>query len=150
MATQTPGQAYSDGDPLGPLYESLGLLHDFGPPYESLGLLHDIGYAKKADPTEDSCFRITQAQYFAHKSAKTLGTANPSNLDNAYWKFMIRNYFRRKGSSAWSARNKFADGTIRIPEENPVWCFERFGRTTTKLPDGRLILIGGEHEGKQS
>ena len=28
----------------------------------------------------------------------------------------------------------------------PVWCFRRFGQSTTKLPDGREILIGGEHE----
>ncbi|MEL6166440.1 MAG: ankyrin repeat domain-containing protein, partial [Cyanobacteria bacterium J06628_3] len=26
------------------------------------------------------------------------------------------------------------------------WCYQRFGRTTTILPDGRIIEIAGEHE----
>lgn len=29
---------------------------------------------------------------------------------------------------------------------HPVWCFNRFGATRTKLPDGRTVCIGGEHE----
>ncbi|KAK3899211.1 hypothetical protein C8A05DRAFT_46662 [Staphylotrichum tortipilum] len=28
----------------------------------------------------------------------------------------------------------------------PIFCFDRFGRTETLLPDGRIIFIGGEHE----
>jgi hypothetical protein len=28
----------------------------------------------------------------------------------------------------------------------PVFCFRRFGRTETKLPNGRIVYIGGEHE----
>ncbi len=27
-----------------------------------------------------------------------------------------------------------------------IWCFDRFGQTLTRLPDGRFIEIGGEHE----
>ena len=29
---------------------------------------------------------------------------------------------------------------------NPVWCFSRLGRTSTTLPDGTTVQIGGEHE----
>ena len=28
----------------------------------------------------------------------------------------------------------------------PVWSFARFGRSATVLPDGRLVLVAGEHE----
>jgi hypothetical protein len=31
-------------------------------------------------------------------------------------------------------------------DEGPGWCFDRFGQSTTPLPDGREILIAGEHE----
>jgi len=31
-------------------------------------------------------------------------------------------------------------------EDGPIWTFERYGATRTKLPDGRVICIGGEHE----
>ncbi len=31
-------------------------------------------------------------------------------------------------------------------EDGPIWTFERHGATRTKLPDGRVICIGGEHE----
>ncbi|HEY5314522.1 MAG TPA: hypothetical protein VIK18_18460, partial [Pirellulales bacterium] len=30
--------------------------------------------------------------------------------------------------------------------EEPVWCFRRFGQSLTRLPDGRYVEIGGEHE----
>lgn len=39
--------------------------------------------------------------------------------------------------------------TFRGPRSEhvgPCWSFDRFGRTETELPDGRLIRIGGEHE----
>src|SRR5262249_22947318 len=31
-------------------------------------------------------------------------------------------------------------------DAGPGWCFRRFGQSKTKLPDGRIVLIGGEHE----
>lgn len=27
-----------------------------------------------------------------------------------------------------------------------MWCFDRFGKSETRLPDGRVVHIGGEHE----
>jgi len=48
-----------------------------------------------------------------------------------------------KGDEAYGANkmlglNPFNDG--------PTWCFDRFGRSTTWLPNGRVVLIAGEHE----
>lgn len=28
----------------------------------------------------------------------------------------------------------------------PDWCFDRFGMSTTRMPDGRIVCIAGEHE----
>jgi hypothetical protein len=98
-------------------------------------------------------FQITRAQYLADHNGKTRGTANPSVMDKPFWKYMIS-----KGGSAYSTRQLFLgkedlakEGEIEDVEYpdwsfGPVWCFDRFGSTVTKLPDGRLVHIGGEHE----
>src|SRR4051794_20675023 len=60
-------------------------------------------------------------------------------MEVPFWHAMVRS---RVAASA--ARSRFGDtepwGTT------PVWCFQRFGRTLTALPDGRYVEIGGEHE----
>ena len=70
---------------------------------------------------------------------RRFGVANPELMNEAFWKAMVRS-----GATAYSARAKFDD------EENfqggAVWCFHRFGKSITELPDGRIIEIGGEHE----
>jgi hypothetical protein len=33
-----------------------------------------------------------------------------------------------------------------VLDGGPGWCFDRFGQSSTTLPDGRTILIAGEHE----
>jgi hypothetical protein len=98
-------------------------------------------------------FRITLDQYLADHNGKTRGTANPSVMDKPFWKYMIA-----RGGSAYSARQLFPDKEglakegeieyVKYPDwpPGPVWCFDRFGGTVTKLPDGRFVHIGGEHE----
>ena len=92
-------------------------------------------------------FQITRHQYVANRKANVRGTANPSIMNNPFWLSQVG----PKGLSAWSARTSF--GTDEDPLVDPyttskdaVWCFIRWGATRTKLPDGRLICIGGEHE----
>ncbi|MCC6954237.1 MAG: hypothetical protein IT290_08980 [Deltaproteobacteria bacterium] len=50
--------------------------------------------------------------------------------------------------SAYIAQLKYeGDGAGRLhPRRDPVWCAERFGQSVTFLPDGRMVLVGGEHE----
>ena len=57
-------------------------------------------------------------------------------------------YAVKSGSSAWAARSKFITGESADCElwGSPVWCDTRFGETETRLPDGTLVQIGGEHE----
>src|SRR5207253_1603305 len=57
------------------------------------------------------------------------------------------NPFRRAmvqaGCNAYRARVLFDDPKRY---DRMVWCYDRFGRTTTWLPDGRILEIAGEHE----
>lgn len=80
---------------------------------------------------------VSREHYLAAKS-RCFGQANPEILAEPFWHAMIRS---RAG--AYTARTTF-DDTSSYGE--PVWCFQRFGRTLTALPDGRYVEVGGEHE----
>lgn len=69
--------------------------------------------------------------------------ANPTKIDNPYWKYMIA----RGEDEAYDTRRKYGitHSAYVVPEE-PIYCFSRFGRTETILPDGRVVYIAGEHE----
>lgn len=75
-----------------------------------------------------------------HGTARA-GTANPESFLPPFWREQIRTF--RSGYAAQAAllgqREEVCGGA-------PVWSFDRFGRTATRLPDGRLVLIAGEHE----
>lgn len=69
--------------------------------------------------------------------------SNPTPIDKPFWKHMIchgdqQAYDLRKELDLWPTEEQGG------PE--PIFCFYRFGRTETKLPDGRIVYIGGEHE----
>lgn len=68
-----------------------------------------------------------------------LGAVNPERMTNPVWTWLVR-----AGVNAWAA-NKHFDGPSALGA-GPGWCFERFGRSTTELPDGRVVQIAGEHE----
>lgn len=63
------------------------------------------------------------------------GNSNPKIIENEFWEAMIRS-----GAAAYTSRSD------NDSLNNPIWCYQRFGRTTTMLPDGRIIKIAGEHE----
>ena len=65
------------------------------------------------------------------------GTANPTIQTNIVWSWLIK-------TKAWphSAHEAAGHGE----KINPGWCFSRFGQSETKLPDGSVVYIGGEHE----
>lgn len=81
---------------------------------------------------------VSREDYLVGKHRR-FGNQNPEQFDNPFWMAMVRS-----GGSAWQASEKFADsGAFERP---PIWCYLRFGRSTTVLSDGRIIEIGGEHE----
>lgn len=80
---------------------------------------------------------LPRERYLAGKTRR-YGRGNPAVMREPFWQAMIRSRV-----SAYTARSAFGD-TGSYGE--PVWCFERFGRTLTALPDGRFVEIAGEHE----
>ncbi len=76
---------------------------------------------------------------FAKGKERQFGKLNPEPMDKPFWLAMVRS-----GASGWAAHEKFFNpGGVERP---PVWCYQRFGRSTTILDDGRILEIGGEHE----
>ncbi len=82
--------------------------------------------------------KVSRNDYLAGKS-RVFGARNPEQFDNPFWLAMVRG-----GGNAWQASKKFSD--TNADARPPVWCYQRFGRSTTILPDGRIIEVGGEHE----
>ncbi|KAK5652677.1 hypothetical protein OQA88_10271 [Cercophora sp. LCS_1] len=89
-----------------------------------------------ADPLPDHI----KARFLPDAKARPVNRppSNPTIMDKPFWKYMIA-----KGDWSYGA-NKMLD--INPFRDGPTWCFDRFGRTTTWLPDGRVVLIAGEHE----
>ena len=81
---------------------------------------------------------VSREDYLAGKHRR-FGVSNPEPMSNPFWLAMVH-----AGGSAWQASNKFSDAGAG--ERLPVWCYQRYGRSTTLLDDGRIIEIAGEHE----
>lgn len=65
------------------------------------------------------------------------GSANPENMTNDVWIWLIKD-----GGWPGPAHDYFGSGE----RKTPGWCFSRYGQSETKLPDGSIVYIGGEHE----
>ena len=71
------------------------------------------------------------------------GDRNPQPMVNPFYIEQIRSF----DSAYGGLRRHFGEGANPHPWQlSPAFSFERFGRTVTRLPDGRLVLIAGEHE----
>jgi hypothetical protein len=88
---------------------------------------------RNLDPSD-----ITQATFASWRSPR-FGNANPQLMNNPLWEWLIESRH-----DAYTA-NKAFDGPSSITA-GPMWCFQRYGQSTTQLPNGRTVLIGGEHE----
>lgn len=66
--------------------------------------------------------------------------ANPTPALNPFYREQIRSFDTGYGG----AKHWLEPDSKGSPY--PVFSFDRFGRSITRLPDGRLVLIAGEHE----
>jgi len=78
-------------------------------------------------------------ELFLQWRSPRLGSSNPEPMTNPVWEWLVRSRINAyqatehfDGHSAWDA--------------GPGWCFDRLGQSSTRLPDGRVVLIAGEHE----
>jgi hypothetical protein len=104
-------------------------------------------------------------EVFDQQRRPRFGTANPERMRFAFWEWMIRGgevppadgqscleeigLQMRDGVlktvyGPYRARDLF--GVPRNREDGPIWTFDRMGAIRLRLPDGRVVCIGGEHE----
>lgn len=82
------------------------------------------------------------------------GVTNPERVENELWTLAIREdwsgyhlsrHVARASAVAPRCENP-SHSSYRETTPGPFWSWQRFGRTTTALPDGRVIHVAGEHE----
>lgn len=83
--------------------------------------------------------QITSAIFEAQKNPR-VGTANPEPAACEFWMEMVRT-----GISAYSGFANYGQDSYKL-DDLVTWSFDRFGMSTTQLPDGRWVQIAGEHE----
>lgn len=83
--------------------------------------------------------QITPEIYEAQKNRR-FGTGNPEPVSCEFWLEMVRS-----GEPAYWGRTTFGKKK-RVHDVPAVWSFDRYGMSTTALPDNVWVQIAGEHE----
>jgi hypothetical protein len=95
----------------------------------------DEGFEGQETPLD----RAVTPDLFLEWRTPRFGRTNPERMNNPVWEWLIRSRL-----SAYQAGQRF-NGPSAL-RAGPGWCFDRFGQSSTALPDGRTILVAGEHE----
>jgi hypothetical protein len=81
------------------------------------------------------------------------GTANPERVENPFWQRSVIERWAAAGMRAHlgspvdgDARRDFAHSAYREEGAGPCWSWQRLGRSSTPLLDGRILHIAGGHE----
>jgi len=99
-----------------------------------------------ATGTEHMCPQPIKAEQI-HLATARRGLYNPHPCTNPFYLNQIRTF----NSAYWGMRRDFGDDVKHYGRGvSPFFSFDRFGRTATRLADGRLVLIAGEHEDSYS
>ncbi len=83
-----------------------------------------------------------QSPPYSEQGAPRFGRTNPERIENRLWETIVRHNW-----TAYQARKELETRSgQKIETPAPFWSWERFGRTSTTLPDSRIVHIAGEHE----
>ena len=94
-----------------------------------------LGYGREPD---ESLLDASTADFLRGRNPR-FASLNPEAMHEPFWEGMIR-----AGITSRMARRIFA-GPSPVGL-GPVWCAQRFGQSITRLLDGRIVQVGGEHE----
>jgi hypothetical protein len=89
---------------------------------------------RKAEPAPT----LSQDEFLAWRSPRKV-SLQATRLDNPLWHWLVRTRW-----DAYNANKNYAGPSSF--DVGPMWCFQRFGKSETLLPDGQIVHIGGEHE----
>ena len=84
--------------------------------------------------------QLVAEEEFKKNRHRMFGKSNPEVTNHAFWLEQIRTH-----DSGFSAFEKYS-AQERDYSHPATWSFGRFGQSITELPDGRWLLISGEHE----
>lgn len=77
----------------------------------------------------------------------SFSTQNPTKLTNPYWQTIVHNDLNSYDiEQALGLDISHSFYNTDNPVRAPLWGMQRMGQSSTLLPDGREILIGGEYE----
>ena len=103
---------------------------------EELGEAEDLcKYGRKLKAKE---WKISKKEFLEWRSPR-FGEDNPTKISSKVWEYAV---YSRDG--AYWINDKFKGPSSC--SAGPAWCFNRFGKSLTFMPDGREIHIAGEHE----
>lgn len=89
---------------------------------------------RKAEPRPE----LSRDEFLAWRSPRR-ATRQAEPLDNPLWHWLARTRWNAyQANQAYAGPSPFDAG--------PMWCFDRFGKSETPLPDGQVVHIAGEHE----
>ncbi|QEH35877.1 hypothetical protein OJF2_44340 [Aquisphaera giovannonii] len=101
--------------------------------------------------------KVTRAAFRAQR-ARRFGTANPERMRLAFWERMVRDAEAARADEESEVETS-VPGRWRTPYDvrchfgltgdysgGPIWCFDRMGMSRTRLADGRVVCVAGEHE----
>jgi len=78
-------------------------------------------------------------ELFAEWRSPRRGTSQAERMDNPVWQWMLEGDI-----GTYLVTEHFKLGSAM--DLGPGWCSQRYGQSETTLPDGRVLLIAGEHE----
>lgn len=82
---------------------------------------------------------VTPTKFEEQKNPR-FGIENPELANCEFWLEMIRT-----GMSGYSGQASYGESEHKF-DGPAIWSFDRFGMSTTQLPDGTWVQIAGEHE----
>lgn len=133
----------SEGGHLHPLYNAssramVNLLLDAGAdPRELRDESRRLMVGLPAEGDSSALHAVTPDQ-FAQGAKRTFGTTNPTRVNLPFRMAMVTS-----GVTAYAAGDWFTDGGF---DREPIWCAHRFGTSVSRLADGRIVWVAGEHE----
>ncbi len=92
-------------------------------------------YGRKLKTKE---WKISKKEFLEWRNPR-FAKENPTKISSKVWEYAVHSR-----DSAYWINDKFKGPSSC--NAGPTWCFERFGKSLTFMPDGREIHIAGEHE----